>query len=99
MLSDLCSYESPESWSAKIEEQVHFLQENPRDQQVYRVLEENGPLCRQELCERTELAQSTAFDALKRLMIRGIVIQSSKPAKTAGRPRVYFEVNMYGLLS
>ncbi|MFQ5977354.1 MAG: helix-turn-helix domain-containing protein [Candidatus Heimdallarchaeota archaeon] len=65
---------------------------NPTDQRIYHVLAEAGPLCRQELVKKTGLATSTIFDALTRLMIRGVVHRFPKRSQAPGRPRVFFEV-------
>ncbi|MFQ5977965.1 MAG: helix-turn-helix domain-containing protein [Candidatus Heimdallarchaeota archaeon] len=65
---------------------------NPTDHKVYRLLKEQGPMTRPDLVDRTGLPRSTLYDALTRLMIRGLIVRFSEERQTRGRPRVYYEV-------
>jgi predicted transcriptional regulator len=65
---------------------------NPTDHKIYSMLKEKGPMTRPDLVERTGLPRSTLFDALTRLMIRGLIVRFSEERQTRGRPKVYYEV-------
>lgn len=64
---------------------------NPTDHRIYRLLKDQGPMTRPDLVERTGLPRSTLFDALTRLMIRGLIVRFSEERQSRGRPKVYYE--------
>jgi predicted transcriptional regulator len=65
--------------------------QNPKDQQIYQLLKDCGPQCREGLIKKTGLPSSTIYDALKRLMAQQLVQRFAEKTQAPGRPRVYFE--------
>lgn len=65
---------------------------SPIDRRVYQLLKKYGPLTRNDLVERTGIPRTTAYDALTRLSIRGLITRFTQPRQSRGRRRVYFEV-------
>lgn len=63
---------------------------NPTDRKILVILEENEPLTRHELVKMTDIARSTLYDSLLRLMLKGHVIKFSERSPGPGRPKVYF---------
>jgi len=50
------------------------------------------PATRTALCHKTGIARTTIYDSLTRLMLKKLVMKYSVPAKTRGRPKVYYTV-------
>ncbi len=65
---------------------------NPTDQKIYHILAEKGPMTRPDLAEKTGLPRSTLFDALTRLLIKGLIERFPEDRQTRGRPRVFYKV-------
>ncbi len=66
---------------------------NKSDELVLKILKEsNKPLTRMEIAEKANLAITTTYDALVRLVREGLVRRTKETQrKTRGRPKIYFE--------
>lgn len=63
---------------------------NSTDKKIYDLLVEQGPLTRDDLVARTDVARTTIYDALTRLSIRGLVTKFTEPRQSRGRRRVFY---------
>lgn len=61
------------------------------DHNVLLVLTKQGPKTRSELVKITNIARSTLYDSLLRLILKEKVIKYSEKPDGPGRPRVYFK--------
>ncbi|MHA2232967.1 MAG: helix-turn-helix domain-containing protein [Candidatus Hodarchaeales archaeon] len=64
---------------------------NLTDWKVYQLVKKLGPLTRGDLVERTGLPQTTLYDSLTRLTIRGVIVRFTEPRQLRGRCRVFYE--------
>ncbi len=64
---------------------------NPTDIRVLGILSKEGPLTRTQLVTKTNIARSTLFDSLLRLILKGLVTKFSERPQERGRPKVYFQ--------
>ena len=66
---------------------------NPTDSLIFDLLLTEGPMTRGELVEATDIARSTIYDALLRMMIKKKVSKfKERIAGKPGSPKVYFKV-------
>ena len=63
---------------------------NKTDLAIFKVLKENQPATRMQLCDKTGIARTTIYDALTRLMVKKIVFKYSPPVTKKGRPKVFY---------
>ncbi|MHA2167208.1 MAG: helix-turn-helix domain-containing protein [Candidatus Hodarchaeales archaeon] len=61
------------------------------DRELFDILVAYGPLSRPELVELTGIARSSIYDGLKRLMMKGFVVQYSEKRSYTGRPTTVFD--------
>ncbi|MFX0126214.1 MAG: hypothetical protein ACFFAE_21520 [Candidatus Hodarchaeota archaeon] len=61
------------------------------DRILLEILKAYGPLSRPELVQLTDVARSTIYDSLTRLITKGFVIQYSKKKNPVGRPITFFD--------
>ena len=64
---------------------------NPTDIRVLELLSKEGPLIRNQIVEMTDIARSTLYDSLLRLILKGYVTKFSEQPKGPGRPKVFFQ--------
>ncbi len=64
---------------------------NDLDRVLFEVLKSYGPLSRPELVELTGIARSSIYDSLRRLMVKGFVVQYSEQRSYTGRPTTVFD--------
>jgi hypothetical protein len=64
---------------------------NPTDVRVLDVLIREGPLTRGQLVTKTNIARSTLYDSLLRLILKGRVNKFSERPQGPGRPKVFFQ--------
>ncbi len=64
---------------------------NPTDIRVLDILAKEGPLTRTQLVAKTNIARSTLYDSLLRLILKGHVTKFSERSQERGRPKVYFQ--------
>lgn len=65
---------------------------NPNDVRILEVLSNKGPLTRKQLVKETEIARSTIYDSLFRLMLKNNVSKFSERPQGPGRPKVFFQI-------
>lgn len=65
---------------------------NPNDVRILEVLTKQGPLTRKQLVKETEIARSTIYDSLLRLMLKKYVSKYSEKPRGPGRPKVFFQI-------
>ena len=63
---------------------------NKTDLTIFKVLKENQPATRMQLCDKTGIARTTIYDALTRLMVKKMVFKYSPPVTKKGRPKVFY---------
>lgn len=56
------------------------------------LLQEHGPLTRNELVALTHIPRSTLYDNLAKMISNGIIEKESVPRSTRGRPKVLFKL-------
>ncbi len=61
---------------------------------LFEILKAYGPLSRPELVQLTDVARSTIYDSLTRLITKGFVTQYSKKKNPVGRPITLFDVKI-----
>jgi hypothetical protein len=64
---------------------------NDLDSVLFEILKSYGPLSRPELVELTGIARSSIYDSLRRLMVKGFVVQYSEQRSHTGRPTTVFD--------
>lgn len=65
---------------------------NPTDAKVMELLLQKGPMTRAHIMKETNIARSTIYDSLVRLIIKGKVMKFSERLNRPGRPKVFFQV-------
>lgn len=73
-------------------EKSSFKSDNPTDMLVIEILGQKGPKTRKQLVAATNIARSTLYDSLLRLIVKGVVFKYSKALDGPGRPHVYFSL-------
>lgn len=85
----------------KAENMAHELKwetlPNENDRTVWDCLKEHAPITRPDIVKITEIPRSTAYDALDRLIVKGLVRKYNEKRNTPGRPKVLYDFN-YGEL-
>jgi len=67
------------------------MEETDLDRQVLEMLEEHGPLTRDEMVQILKQPRTTIYDALKRQMVAGRVAKHPRPPNgKRGRPKMVF---------
>lgn len=61
------------------------------DRKLLEILISYGPLSRPEIVEVTEIARSSIYDSLRRLILKGFIIKYSDKQKCVGRPITLFD--------
>ncbi|MHA1198172.1 MAG: helix-turn-helix domain-containing protein [Candidatus Heimdallarchaeaceae archaeon] len=56
------------------------------------LLDENGPLTRNELVALTHIPRSTLYDNLAKMISKGVIEKEAIPRSTRGRPKVLFKL-------
>jgi len=56
------------------------------------LLQEHGPLTRNELVALTHIPRSTLYDNLAKMISNGVIKKESVPRSTRGRPKVLFKL-------
>ncbi|MHA1976553.1 MAG: hypothetical protein ACW98F_11900 [Candidatus Hodarchaeales archaeon] len=64
---------------------------NELDLFLFEILKSYGPLSRPELVELTDIARSSIYDSLQRLLVKGFVVQYSEKRSLTGRPTTVFD--------
>ncbi len=65
---------------------------SPLQKELIDVLEENGPMTRSQLVNRTGEPRTTIYDNLMRLSKYNLVKKFPRPRNTRGRPPVFFKL-------
>ena len=73
-----------------IEVQEH-MSLNELDRVLFEVLKSYGPLSRPELVELTGIARSSIYDSLRRLIVKGYLVEYSEKRSYTGRPTTVFD--------
>lgn len=81
--------EPPQRPGVPDREQAVIVHELDRD--VYAILKREGPLTRSRLVSITDVARTTLYDCLLRLIVKGYVSRYSEQRKQRGRPKVFFQ--------
>lgn len=75
-----------------IESEYYATIPQSTDDKVLIAVAEFGPIIRSDLVKVTNIPRSTIYDALVRLMLKGLVKNYPEKRRAPGRPKIYYEV-------
>jgi len=65
---------------------------SPLQDEIVKLLEENGPMTRADLVNQINRPRTTIYDNLMGLMIHHVVEKFARPTNSRGRPLVFFRM-------
>jgi len=65
---------------------------NDLDRKIITLLQENGPMTRDEIVKHLNVPRTTVYDHLVKMMLSGIIEKYSISKKKRGRPKVFYRV-------